>query len=134
MLVIVFYRIIRVSTFPQVFRTPLSIWADLSNADIRMVSARLPISKFSSPLIKLLPILQSSPSTIGFTVTLMFNRFLSFLARSKYLSFFSSSMICTSCYAGIRKKLGELFIFQNPRVVRVSHSSRETIVCECRNL
>ena len=54
----------------QVFRTLLSILADLSNAVILIVSVRPPISSSSSPFTKSLGNAPSTPITICITVTL----------------------------------------------------------------
>ena len=78
----------------QVFRTLLSILANL-NAVVWMVSARPLISKSSSPFSKLLGIIPSISITNGITITFMFNSFLSSLARFKYLSLFSFSLVFT---------------------------------------
>ena len=78
----------------QVFRTLLSILADLSNAIVWMGSTSL-ISKFSSPLTNPLGVVPSVPITTGITVTNMFRClfvcFFSSLTRSRYLSLFSLS-------------------------------------------
>ena len=101
-----------------------------------MVSARSPTFSSSSPLIKLLEIVPCASVRIVITVKFMFNGFLSSLARSKYLSCFSLSLIFTLWSAGVAKStvwqvlfffcwlslglvvwlgLGDLFVSQNPR-------------------
>ena len=64
-----------------VFRTLFNILANLNNAVVWMVSARLPIS-YSSRAVP------SAPITIGITVTLMFHSFFGSLTRAKYFSLF----------------------------------------------
>ena len=81
----------------QVSRTLPSILADLNNAIVWIVSTN---PKSSSPITKLLGIFPSVSITIGITVTFMFHSFISSLTRSKYLSFFSLSLIFTQWSAG----------------------------------
>ena len=88
---------------PQVSRTLLSIMADLNNAVIWMVSTRLLISKFSSSCTGPLATVPRAPITISITAIFMLHSFLSSLARSKYLSFFSLSFNFTLWSAGIAK-------------------------------
>ena len=86
------------------FRKPPELFpANLINAVIWMVSVRPPISNPSSPLFKLLGTVPSASITTGITVTLMFHCFFSSLARSKYLSLFSFSLILTLRSAGMTK-------------------------------
>ena len=73
----------------QVSMTFLSILADLNNAVLRMVSIRPAISNSSRSFSKPWKSVQSAPVKIGITVTLMFHRFLTSLAGSRYFSFFS---------------------------------------------
>ena len=61
------------SKFPQVFRTLLSILADLQNAVVCMVSTRPLITKSSSPCINPLVSVPNAPIIIGITVTFMFH-------------------------------------------------------------
>ena len=77
------------SKSPQVSRTLLSILAVLDNVVVWMVSTRPPTSKFSSTLNNPLFTVPNAPITIDMIVTCMFHSFLNFIARSKYLSFFS---------------------------------------------
>ena len=79
------------SKSPQVSRTLLSILAVLSNAIIWIVTTRPPTSKSSRPFNNPLVIVLKAPITIGTIVTFMFHSFISSLARSRYLSFFSHS-------------------------------------------
>ena len=58
-----------------------------------------PPASFSN-LLKTVP---SAPTTNGITVTFIFHRYFSSLARSKYLSIFSISFIFTLCSAGTAK-------------------------------
>ena len=78
------------SEWQQISRYLLNILADLIKAVIWMIST-FNSSSFSKPL-RTVP---NAPITTGITVTLMFHCFLSSLARSKYLSLFSPSLIFT---------------------------------------
>ena len=72
----------------QVFRTLLSILADLNKALVWIVSTRPLISKSSCPCTKPLVIIPSAPITIGITITSMFHGFSVLLQRlGTYLSF-----------------------------------------------
>ena len=79
------------SMSPQVSRTLLSIVADLNNAVVWMVSTRPFIFKSSSPFTNTLMTVPRARVAIGIIVNLMFYSFFDFIARSKYLSFFSFS-------------------------------------------
>ena len=57
----------------EVSRTLLSILANLNNVNV--VSAHLPISNSSSPFIKTLRIVMSTPITIGINIAFMFHSF-----------------------------------------------------------
>ena len=67
---------------PQVSRTLLSILADLNNTIGWMVSTCPLIFKCSRLFINPLRIVPSAPTTTGITVTFMFHRFFSSLAKS----------------------------------------------------
>ena len=54
----------------------LSILADFSNAVVRVVSIRPLISSYSTPFLRLLEIIPSTPPTAGMTLTLNFHIFL----------------------------------------------------------
>ena len=84
------------SKYPQVSRTLLSILASLDITVVSMVSARPPISNSSSPITKPVGTVPSAPITIGISVTIMFHSSFSSLARSKYSSLFSFSLILWS--------------------------------------
>ena len=99
------------SKSPQVSRTLLSILVDLNNAVVRIVSVRLPLSIFSRPFIEPLAIVPSARTRICITVTLNFHSFFSFLARSKYLSLFSFSLIFTPGSAVTGKSVNRLILF-----------------------
>ena len=75
----------------QVSRTCLRILAVLSNAVVWIVPTRPPTSKSSRPFNNPLVIVPNAPITISTIVTFMFHSFFNFLARSRYLSFFSLS-------------------------------------------
>ena len=130
---------------PQVFRTLLSFLADPVDW---MVSARFLIYNSSSILIKPLDIVPSVPATSDIPVTLTFHSLFSSLARSKYLSLFSSSYIFTVVrwdgkvryLAGslfwwlslgliIKPKLGDLFVSENQRQFCASRSSGRILGC-----
>ena len=87
----VFHWSLNDSKSPQVSRTFHSILVVLNNAVVWIVSTRPPTSKSSSPFSNLLVTVPNAPITIGVIVTCMFHRFFNFLARSRYLSFFSHS-------------------------------------------
>ena len=101
------------SKSPKVFRTRLSIMAVLSNAVIWIVSTRPPISKSSRPFNNPLVFVPKASITIGMIVTFMFHSFFNFLARSRYLFFFSLSFIFILWSAGTAKStiLQILFFF-----------------------
>ena len=77
------------SESPQVYRTFLSILVVLNNVVVLMVSTRPPTSKSSSPFRNPLVTVPNAPIKIGIIVTFMFHIFFYYLARSRYLSFFS---------------------------------------------
>ena len=129
----------------QISWTLLSILADLNNVVVWMVSTHALTSKFSCPCINLLVTVPWAPVTIGISVSFMlYTFFFTSLARSRYLSFFSLSFNITLGSAGTAKftiqqisffifffflqllslvvwtRLGDLFIFQNPRGVCAS--------------
>ena len=91
------------SKSPQVSRTLLSILAIHNNVVVWMVSTRLPTSKSSSPFSNPLVTVPNAPITIGIIVTSMFHSFFNFLARSRYLSFFSHSFSFILWSAGTAK-------------------------------
>ena len=66
-----FHWSMRDSNFSQVFRTLLSILADLVNAVVWMVLPRPPIANSSMPLTRHLNIVPRAPIIIGITVTYM---------------------------------------------------------------
>ena len=79
---------------PQIFRTLLSILADLNNA---IVWSRFVVlfTILQVPFSKPLGIVPSRPVVIGITVTLIFHRLFSPLEGSKYLFIFSLSLSIT---------------------------------------
>ena len=91
------------SKSPQVSRTLLSILAVLNNVVVWMVSTRPSTSKSSSSFSNLLVTVPNPPITIGIIVTCMFHSFFNFLARSRYLSFFSHSFSFILWSAGTAK-------------------------------
>ena len=112
------------SKFPQVFRTLLSILADLNNVVVWMVSTRLPTSKSSSPFNNHFVTVPKAPITIGAIVAFMFHCFFNSLARSRYLTFFSHSFSFILWSAGTAKMtiLQIIIIFTQPlRSSRIWH-------------
>ena len=87
----VFHWSLSDSKSPQVSRTLLSILAILNNAVVWMVSTRPPTSKFSISFSNPFVTVPNAPITIGIIATSIFHSFFNFLARSRYLSFFSHS-------------------------------------------
>ena len=87
----VFHWSLSDSKSPQVSRTRLRILAVLSNAVVWIVSTRPPTSRSSRPFNNSLVTVPNAPITIGTIVTFMFHSFFNYLARSRYLSFFSFS-------------------------------------------
>ena len=72
----------------------------------------------TAPFIKLLCVVSSSAITIGFTVTLSFISIFSSLARSKYLSLFSLSVIFIYWSAGTTMtSIRRVFFFGNYHLV-----------------
>ena len=94
-------------------RTLQRILSVLNNVVVWMVSIRPPTSKSSSPFSNTLATVPNSPITIGIIVTFMFHSFLSSLARSRYLFFFSLSLNFILWSAGTAKStiLHILFFF-----------------------
>ena len=98
------------SKFLQVSRT-FDILTDLYNSVDRIVTIRSLISNASSPLSKLGTV-PSAPITTDDTVTIILHRFLSFLARSKYLSLFLLSLVFTQWPTGMAKSTrGQVLFF-----------------------
>ena len=87
----VFHWISSDSKSPQVSRTLFSILNVLGNSAIWIVSTPPPTSKSSRPFNNRLVIVPKAQITISTIVTFMFHRFFNYLARSRYLSFFSHS-------------------------------------------
>ena len=81
----------------SLFRTLLSILADLNNAVVRMVPILPPISNSSSPFSNSLKIVPSESATIGITVTRMVHSYFTSLAMSIYFSIFSLSFFFSRC-------------------------------------
>ena len=129
--------------FPQDSRTLLSILADL-NVVFWIVSTCLLISKSSSSCTKLSVTELSVPIIIGITVIFMSHSFSISLARSRYSCLFSLSFSFALWSAGTAKstiqlvllfiyscwlslglivwlRLGDPFLYQNPREVCTSH-------------
>ena len=115
-----------------------------------MVSTCHLIFKSANPLVNPLVTVPRAPIIIGTTVTLMFHSFSNFLARSKYLSFFSLSYNFILWSAGtpmstiwhvffffcwllqglvVWPRLNDPFVSQNPRGVCASHSPEQMLGC-----
>ena len=84
---VVFHRIMGDNKSLKVSRTLESILADIDNGFDSPSDLQLPLS--------LLETVPSSPTTIGITVTFIFDSLFSSLARSKHLFIFSLSYIFT---------------------------------------
>ena len=90
----VFHWSLSDSKSPQVSRTLLNILAILNNVVVWMVSTHLLTSKSSSLFSNPLVIVPNAPITIDIIVTCMFHSFFfNSLARLRYLSFFSHSVL-----------------------------------------
>ena len=87
----VFHWSLSDSMSPQVFRTLLSILVVLNNAEVWIVSTRLPTFKSSSPFSNPFVTVPNTPITIGIIVTCMFHSLFNSLASSRNFSFFSYS-------------------------------------------
>ena len=145
----VFHWSLSDSKSSQVSRTLSSILAVLNNVVVWMVSIRPPTSKFSSPFRNPLVTVPKAPITIGIIVTFMFYSFFNFLARSRYLSFFSHSFSFILWSAGTAKltfckfsifcwlllgqvfwlRLGDPLVCQSLTGVYVCHSPGELLGC-----
>ena len=79
------------SKSPQVSRTLLSILAVLNSFAVWMVPTHPTNSKSSTPFNNPLVTVPKAPITISIIVTFMFHSFFNYLARSRYISFFSLS-------------------------------------------
>ena len=90
----------------SLFKSPglFCILVDLNNAVVWVVSIHPPIFHSSSPLSKSLRTVPSCSVIINITITQIFHNFLSFLARSKYLSLLSFSLIFCCGSLGWQKK------------------------------
>ena len=107
----VFHRSLSDSKSPQVSRTLLSILAVLNNAVVWRVSTHPPTSKSSSPFNNPLVTVPKAPIMIGIIVIFMFHSFFNFLAKLRYLSFFSHSFSFILWSAGTAKLTILQFLF-----------------------
>ena len=89
----VFHWSLSNSKSPQVSRTLLSILTVPNNVVVRMVSTRPLISKFSCPFNNPFVTVPKALITIDIIVTFIFHNLFNSLARSRYLSFFSFSIL-----------------------------------------
>ena len=118
---------------PQVSRTLWSILPDLINAVVWIVSACPPICRVD------LASFPSAPVTNGITVTALFHSFFSSLARSKYFSLFSRSLIFHSVvrWDGKVHNMASSPSFSHSVSVSVfcfhyvSSTSRDLVICLC---
>ena len=136
------------SKFPPVSRTLLSILADLNNAIVWMVSFCPNIFKSPSPFTNPLEIVLRASIIIGIIITFVLQQFFSSLARSRYLSLFlfsvnfivvcqdgkihnlaGSLFLCLSLGLVVWLRLGDLFLYQNPREHFASHSPGQILGC-----
>ena len=135
---------------PQIFRTLLSILADLNEGVVWMVFTRSLISKSSSPWINSLVTVPRAPITTGITVTFTFHCFFVWLARSWYLSLFwlyydfillsartakftIQQILFLFCWVWLGlvvwMRLGDPFLSQNSRAVCASHFPGRILGC-----
>ena len=110
-MLVVSHWILSDSKSPQVSRTLLSILADLNNAVAWNVSTCPPISKSSTPITNTFGIVPGASTTIGITVTFMFQSFFSPLPRSRYSYLFSLVFMFTLRSVGTEKSALQLFSF-----------------------
>ena len=101
----VFHWSLSDSKSPQFSRIRLRILAVLSHAVVWIVATRPPTSKSSRPFNNPLVIVPKAPITIGTIVTFIFHSFFNFLARSRYLFFFSHSFRFILWSAGLAQRL-----------------------------
>ena len=145
----VFHWSLSNSKSPQVSRTRLRILAVLGNAVVWIVSTSPLTSKSFRPFNNPLVIVPNAPITIGTIVTFMFCSFLNYLARLRYLSFFSLSFRFILWSTGTAKstilqilfflliimrsvfwpRLGDPFVYSSPIGVYTSHFLGQVPVC-----
>ena len=146
----VFHWSLSNSKSPQVSRTLLSILVVLNNAVVWMISTRPLLSKSSSPFNNPLVTKPKASIKIGIIVPFMFHSFFNFLARLRYLSFFSHSFGFILWSAGTAKstilkilfyfywilwglvfwlRFGDPSVCQSPKGVYVCHFLRELLGC-----
>ena len=113
------------SRSPQVSRTLLSILAVFNNAVVWMVSTRPPTSKSSRPFNNLSVTVPKAPITISTSDLFMFHSSFNFLARSKYLSFFSHSFCFILWSAGTEKSIILQILFFLVACYKVWSSGRD---------
>ena len=106
----VFHWSLSDSKSPQVFRTLLSILADLNNPVVKIVPIRPLISKSSSPSTNPLVTVPRAPITVAITTTFMFHRFFRFFPRYKQF-LFSLSFNFTQWSTGRQSQLLSRFSF-----------------------
>ena len=106
----------------QVFKTLLSILANLNYAVVWMVSTHPLIPKYSSPCTNPFVTEPRAPITIGIIVTFTFHSFLNSLARLRYLSLFSYSFNFTLWSARTAKStILQVFFFFLLIIMRSGH-------------
>ena len=118
----VFHWSLSDSKSPQVSRTLLSILTDSNNAILWMVLIHPPNSNSFNSLSWFLEIVLSMPITLGITITLMFQSFLSSLASSKYLSLFLLSFIFFTLWSTGMAKSTIYYYYYSSRVFHISMS------------
>ena len=112
----------------SLFKTLLSILADLNNAVVWMVFTCLHFSKSLSSFTNPLVIVLRAPITIDITVTFMFHSFFNSLARSRYL-FVSLSFNFTLWSAGTAKFTILQVLFFLVEYYKVWSSGWNLVIC-----
>ena len=117
----------------QIYRTLLSILADLNNAVVWVVSICPLISKSFSPCPNPSATVSSAPITIGITVTFMSHSVFSSQARSRYLSLFSLSFSFTLWSTGTTKSTSRqvILIIIIIRTVLFPYPANSSLVFWC---
>ena len=148
----VFYRSLSNSKSPQVSRTLLGILADINNTVVWRIPPRPLISKISSSCNNPLVTVPRAPVTIVIIVTFIFHSFFQFPSKLQVLIFLfaflwfysvvsqdtkvhnsASSLFFVDYYLVmvVWPRLGNPFVFQNPRGVSlcISFSKTDSWLC-----
>ena len=128
------HRCSSVSKSPQVFKTFLSILANLNNAVVWIISTCPLISKSSYPFINFLGVVPSASTTIGITVTSCFSILFCFhgvVCRDGKVHNSADFLFC--CWfvlsVDVWQKLGDPLVSQNPSEFCPSHSPGRILDC-----